>query len=244
MKVIFVVDSVDKLNSKVDLFKTHFGNEINFVVKANLVPLFNTFGYGVNAVYVKNLATVIHYLVARMGTADVVVYYSSFDISAAFLSKFAGAIGDKSKVVNVMPKYNVWERMGNGIYNSYVKSLFKLNDSLATPKLQFLPEAFVEELLSTHMGNKLFNVEESHVKNIYIEDKQINKTAKIKPKFNKFNLIPIIAALFVTALLVMCLGLFKFNFVFIIAFVCLYLVDIIVAIFYQFKINFDTRFLN
>lgn len=245
MKVVFVVDSIDDLNAKVDMIKNRFGNEINFVVKANLVPLFNTFGYGIKAVYVKNLANVVHHLVDRIGVNDVVIYYASLTLTNELLNEFVNKIGNRDKVVNIIPKYNVWERMCNGIYNGYVKSLFKLNDSMATPKLQFLPEPFVYELLNTHFGNKLFAVNDELVTNIYVEDRKINKTAKIKTKFNKFHLIPIIVALAITALLFMCLGLLKsVNFVLVIAFVCLYLVDIILAIFYQLKIYFDTRFLR
>ncbi len=244
MKVVFVVDSVEELNNKISIIKNHFGDNLHFVVKGNLVPLFTTFNLPISAVYVNNLAEVVHALLLRLESDDVVMCYASLNFNNKLIDDFIKKIGNKDKVVNVMPHYNAWEKMCNGAYNLYVRSMFKANDSMVSPKLQFLPAVFVNELLISHFGNKLFEIGAEHVSTLYVEDKALNKSLKVKSGFNKNGLIPIIVALFITLALVMCLAFFKPHFLLIIMFVCLYLADIILAITYQCKTYFDARFLK
>ncbi len=244
MKIIFVVDDIENFNNKLNTITTHLGNDVHFVVKANLVSLFKTFGQPASAVYTKNLTEVIHHLVSRLDADDIVIYYSSLKIDINLINEFVKNIGDKNKIVNVMPKYNVWENFCNEAYNVYVRSIFKTNDSMISPKLQFLPLPFVNELLESHFGNKLFEIKPEFSRTIYVQNKDINKTLKVKTKFNKFQLLPIIVALAITALLITCLGLFKLHFVLIVAFVLLYVLDIVLALIYQCKLYFDERFLK
>ncbi len=244
MKVIFVVDNIEDLNKKINIVKAHFGENIHYVVKGNFVPLFATFNLPIDAVYVNNLAEVVHHLLLRFDVDDIVMCYASLNINNKLFDDFLKKIADKDKIVNIMPKYNAWERMCNGAYNIYVHSIFKANDSMASPKLQFLPLPFVNELLMSHFGNKLFEIDAEHVTTLYVEDKETNKSLKVKTGFNKNNLIPIIIALLITAALVVCLAFLKFHFLIIIVFICLYLADIILSIFYRCKLYFDARFLK
>lgn len=243
MKIVFVVDSALDLKRKVELIKTHFGDDINFVVKAQLVPLFQTFGYNANAVYTNNLARVIHMLLFRANVSDVLVYYSSLLIDNDFLTKFKSKILG-NKVVSVMPEYNAFEHMSNSIYNCYVKALFKAKDSLTSPKLQYLPAPFVMELLNSHFGNKLFELNPAVVTYVKTEDKALNKSLKVKPNNTKITLISLIVALVITMLLVISMAFTKMHFLLIVLFVCLYVVDIFLAVILSCKQNFDTRFLK
>ena len=135
--------------------------------------------------------------------------------------------------------------MGNAIYNVYVKSLFKNQDNLASAKMQYLPKAFVEELLTSHFGNKLFEINPSLCKNIYFEDKEFNKNLKTKTGFNKNLLVPIILALTLAIVLfttlVLCQGI---NYIGVLIFIVLYLLDIVLTVIYQCKIYFDKRFFD
>ena len=164
------------------------------------------------------------------------------EINDTILNKFLNAVKNKTKVVNVIPKYNLFENMSNAAYNVYVKSLFKTKDSMASPKLQFLPKAFVEELLYSHFGNKLFEVNEKLCVNITFEDKKINESLKAKAGLNRNMLIPLIAALVITALFILSIAIFKqINYIMILIFIFLYLLDIFFAIIYQCKLYFDER---
>ena len=57
--------------------------------------------------------------------------------------------------------------------------MFKNIDSLASPKLQFLPSTYVSNLLESHFGNKLFEMPKNLVRVCQTEENEINKTAKI-----------------------------------------------------------------
>lgn len=245
MKVIYVIDSVTEINKKIDLLKNRIGNDIIFIVKASLVKLFQTYGYTVNAVYNNNLPKIIHTVLLKSEPCDVIYCKSSLNLNDKILNKFISTIGNKTKVVNVMPKYNAFENFGHWAYNIYVKSLFKTKDSLVSPKLQFLPEAFVTELLSSHFGNKLFEVNQNLCVNITFEDKELNKNLKEKTKLNKNLLIPVIVALTITiALLTTLVVAGKVNYLICLIFIFLYVLDIIFAIIYQCKLYFDKRFFD
>ena len=65
MKIVVVVDNVNELKKKVNMIKSHFGENVLFIVKAQLNPLFETFGFTANAIYHKNLSKVMHVLLSR-----------------------------------------------------------------------------------------------------------------------------------------------------------------------------------
>lgn len=243
MKVIYVIDSISQITQKVNMLKNRFGDNILYIVRNDLVSIFKTYGYSPNAVYTKHLNRVIHMLLSKSSEVDdVIVCYSSLVITDQLLNQFIGKILDKSRVVFVTPKYNTIERMCNSAYNVYVKSLFKVKDSLASPKLQFLPRAYVMSLLNSHFANKLFELDESLCVNMYVEDKEINKSLKVKHKFNKYNIIPIIIALLITISLILTLALTKIHYVGIIIFICLYVMDLIITLLLECKRYFDNRF--
>lgn len=244
MQVLFIVDSITEIKSKIDTLKFRFGNNIKFVVKAQFQSLFSTFGYKANAIYNKNLTRIIQTLVSKSNIEDTVLCKASLDFNKELLDKFVSSIGTGEKVVNVMPKYNGFERMCNNAYNIYVKSLFKIKDSLSSPKLQYLPAKFVEELIYTNFGNKLFELDSRMVKTIYVDDKEVNDSLKVKTKFDKYAIIPIIIALLISIALIVTLAFAKVNYIAILIFVCLYFLDLIIAIIFQCKLYFDARFLQ
>lgn len=244
MKVVFVVDSIHDINNKIQDITNLFGNNILYVCNAKFKKIFETYGFASNAVYSKNLSKVVHVLLSKSEIEDVVIYYSSLNLTKSLTKKFTDKIGNKSKIVNVVPTYNAFEQMDNAIYNVYVKSIFKVADSLASPKLQFLPAWFVEELLNSHFANRMFELNPESVSNVYVEDKQTCKNLKPKAKFNKFNLIPIIVALFVTILLFVGIAFIKVKYLLILIIVLLYILDALLATIFSFKSRFDLRFLK
>lgn len=243
MKVLFVIDSITDISKKLNLINNRFGNNIIYIVKANLLPLVQTYNIKPNAVYKNNLVKIIHTLLEG-NTDDIIICYSSIKIDDAFLTKFINKIGDKSKIVNVMPEYSTFERICNNSYNLYVKALFKTNDSMISSKLQFIPAAFAIELASTHFGNRLFNINPQYTSTLYIEKGEQNTTLKQKVKFNKFHLIPIIAALIITIGLLLCLAYTNFNYGIILTFIVLYVLDALLTIIFHCKAKFDQRFIE
>lgn len=244
MKIVYVVDSITDIKNKINLVKTYFGDKIVYVVKSHFLSIFETFGYKANAVYKKNLAEIIHILLLKSEIEPVLVCYSSLDFDANLLARFRSKISTGEKIVNIMPNYNGFEKLCNITYNVYVKALFKAKDSLISPKLQYLPVAFVVELLNSHFGNKLFETNPENSSTLYIENSELNNSTKIKTKFNKFALLPIIFALLITIFLVISLAFVSVNYILILTFVSLYFLDIVFAIIYQCKLYFDARFLN
>lgn len=244
MKVVCVVDSITDLNKKIDMLKLKFGNNIIFVVKANLMPIFKTFSHTANAVYDKNLAKIIHLTLIKDDPTDTVIYYTSLKIDEKLLNNFILKIGTKARIVNFMPKYNSFEKIYLSAYNVYVKSLFKNNDCLASPKLQFLPEAYMINLLNTHMGNKLFEMPQEVVVTLETDDSEINKSAKIKNKFGKSEIMFIISFLAITLSLILTYALTTPVFIVAIIYIFAYILDILVYLILKCKALFDARFLN
>lgn len=244
MKIIFVVDSIRDIKRKIAMMQTHFGNDIYYVVKGQFEKIFETYSKKPDAVYSRNLSKVIHVLLNRIGADSVVVYYSSLDINETLLNKFISTIGDGEKIVNVEPHYNVFERFGNSIYNTYVKSLFKLKDSLASVKLQYLPLALVEDLKSSHFANRMFEYDASLVKTIHVENKEMSKTLKTKRSFVSADLLPILIALVITLAWVINFAFFKIRYILVILYIALYVLDIFVSLLYSLKAKFDARFLK
>ncbi|MBE5741048.1 MAG: hypothetical protein E7351_00735 [Clostridiales bacterium] len=244
MKVIFVVDSITELNNKINLLRNRFGDNILFVVKANILKLFETYGHRANAIYYNNLTRVIQVLLSKADSEDTVICYASLNFDNNLLNKFISKIGDKSRVVNLMPRYNTYEKVCNSAYNIYVKSLFKVKDSMASPKLQFMPAAFVDELLDTHLGNRLFEINENLCVNISLEDKEINNSMKVKTNLSKFGILALIIALVLTAGLLATIAYWTVNYLVILIFTVLYILDILVWIIFMCKTRFDQRFLK
>ena len=244
MKIIYVVDNISNFQGKVDTLKNRFGNDILFVVKSNLLPIFQTYGYSANAVYNNNLSKTIHYLLTRLDALEDIVYIkSSLNLTNSLLNKFISAIGDRSKIVNAIPKHNAFENLGLSCYNIYVRSIFKLQDSLCSTKLQFIPKNFLYELLATHFGNKLFQVKPEMVRTIYFEEKEINNNLKEKYRFDKKVLIPIIVAMLITMAFVLTVFFAKkVNYMISIIFIFFYLLDIMSIIIMNCKSYFDNRF--
>ena len=244
MKVVYVVDSVSDLTKKINAMINRFGTNIVYVVRADLVELFKTFGFTPNAVYYKNLTEVLHMLLLKSEVEDIILCYASLKFDTQLLNKFANAIGDRSKFVNLVPEYNWFEQMCNSAYNVYVKSLFKVKDSLISPKLQFIPNGFMVELLASHLGNRMFEFEPQIYRDIHVEDKEINKSMKAKTNLIKVDLISIIVALLITVGLLASIAYFKTSYIIILSCVILYCLDIMITIILHCKAKFDQRFLK
>lgn len=244
MKILYVVDCITDLTKKINSIKNRFGENVFYVVKADLVDIFKTYGLNPHAIYYKNLIEVMHSLLSKSEIDDVVICYASLKFDTSLLNKFANAIGDKTKIVNLMPNYNNFENMCNSAYNVYVKSLFKVKDSLASNKLQFIPAIYVEELLASHLGNRMFELSAEHVRYVTIEDKEINKSMKAKSYSLKYDLISIIIALCVTIALLASIAYYKVSYIIILSCIVLYILDITLTIIFHCKARFDQRFLK
>ena len=244
MKVVYVVDSITDLTQKINIVTHKFGSSPMFVVRADLVELFKTFGFQPNAVYYKNLTEVVHALLAKSEIDDILICYSSLKFDNALLTKFTNAIGNKSRVINLKPEYNIIERICNSAYNVYVKSLFKATDSMATPKLQFIPKAYMIDLLSSHLGNRMFELLPEFKRDIHIQDKEIKKSMRTKSYSLKYDLISIIIALVVTIGLLASIAYYKVSYLIILTCIILYLLDAILTVIFHCKARFDQRFLK
>lgn len=244
MRVIFVVDSITDVTAKIEKIKTHFGKDISLIIKAPFVDLLKTYGYTPSAVYMNNLSDVMHNLILKCNVDNIIIYYSSLEIDNALINKFIKHIGEGKKIVNVMPYYSAVENMYNATYNFYVKSLFKFKDSLASPKLQYIPSYYATKMIISSIANRMFENNSTNVTTMYIEDKNQYKSLKVKPPFNAYSLLSIIIALAITAILITTLAFVKFNYILIVAFVLLYLLDVVFAFILNFKHKFDYRFLK
>ncbi len=244
MKVVYVVDSISELTQKINLIKNRFGDNILYVVRADLVDLFKTYGFMPNAVYYNNLTSIIHSMLLKCEVDDLIICYSSLKFDDKLLNKFITAIGNKIKIVNLMPQYNIFEQVCNSAYNVYVKSLFKVKDSLVSPKLQFIPQEMSINLISSHLGNRLFELDPEMSKNITVENPEINRTMKTKSPCLKFNLIACIIALVITIGLMSSIAWFKPHFLIILTCIILYILDIMLTIIFLCKAKFDRRFLK
>lgn len=246
MKVLLIVDNIDDINKKINLLTSKFGNDISYIVNYKYVKLFETYGYTSHAVYGKDLANSLHRYALQCDKDDLIICYSSLNFTEELLTRFLSKIIETNKVkaVNIIPHYNGIEKCSNSIYNVYVKSMFKNRDSMASPKLQFLPAQCAIELLNSHIANRLFVMNDSMVTNIYIENKEISSSAKVKTKFNKYHIIPLISALLITLALILSIAFGNVKYYVVVIFITLYLLDIFISIIFMSKSYFDQRFLR
>lgn len=247
MKVLFIIDSITEIKNKINLLTNKFGNEISYIVRADFVDLFKTYGYLPNAIYYKNLSEIIQeYLIKTFcnGSEDIVICYASLSFNDILLNKFISNIGNKTKFVNLIPQYNSFENMCNKAYNTYVKTLFGNKDSLASPKLQFIPKNFVDSLLNSHFGNRMFDFGPELIKNFSIENDEINKSAKVKCKTSIYWIISAIIALVLTIGLLASIAYYKVSYIIILSCSVLYLLDFVLTIIFLSKNKFDKRFLK
>ncbi len=244
MKIIYVVDSISNLNNKINLITNKFGNDIFYVVKADLVDLFKTYNYQPNAVYYNNLTKIIQGLLFNVEVDDILVCYASLNFDRELLNRFANTIGNKEKLVSVMPKYSTFESACNSVYNVYVKTMFKLKDSLITPKLQFIPSALALELMASHFGNRLFEIDPQYSRVMYVDNIETNNSLKVKTSYLKINLISLIITFILTAGLLASIAYLKPGYFTILIFVICFLLNITLTIIFLCKKKFDQRFLK
>lgn len=239
-----VVDSIVDLEDKISKMRDHFGSDIRFVVENKLVSIFKTYSYNIDAIYTQNCSTVLQGLLLRLNTDDTIIYFTSLDVDMALLRQFTNSIGDRSKVVVLEPRYNIFERIFNKMYNTYVKNLFTLRDSLCCKKLQFIPKDLLEELLATHLGNRLFDIPDRSTIGVVTKDNKVNASWKNETRDHKPLLINLIIALSITLLLVISLTVFHIKYILISIFIMCYLLDFVISLIYAFKTKFDNRFLK
>ncbi len=244
MKIVYVVDSATDLKHKINLLENKIPCEMLFVVRADLVPLFETYGYKANAVYYNNLSKVMQHLLLRSQIDDTIICYASLKLDNTLLTQFTAKIGNKTHFVNLVPYYNIFEQVCNSAYNVYVKSLFKSHDSLISAKLQFVPMAIMFDLLTSHISNRMFEIEPEYQQEIQVQDKEINKTAKSKSGALKLWLLCLIITLSLTAGMLAAIAYATTNFLVILLFVVLYLLNFILSIIFACKRKFDNRFLK
>ena len=244
MRIIYVVDSISNLKQKIDLINSRIPCDMLFVVRADLVSIFETYGLKANAVYYKNLTEVTHHMLLSCTVDDIIIYYSSLNLDSTLLNKFCNAIGDKTKIVTLMPTYNAFESAANVVYNIYVKSLFRAKDSLISAKLQFIPADYSIELIRTHLGNRLFETKPGTAKTIYCENPAQNKSMKSTFKPLKTCLLSLIVSLIITLGLLATIAYWTTHFVVILLFIFMYILDIILTTIFLCKQRFDKRFLG
>jgi len=244
MKVVFVVDNISDLNNKINLLQNKFGSSIYYVVRADLVDFFKTYGHLPNAIYYKNLTEVTHSLLAKSEIDDAIICYSSLKINDKLLTQFINNIGNRTQIVSFMPDYNTFEHICNKAYNIYVKSLFKTKDSLISNKLQFLPKDVMVSLLESHLGNRLFETNPERTKYLTTSDKAVNDSLKTKSYSIKYDLISLIIALVLTVGLLCSIAYYKVSYLIILGYIILLVLDITLTIIFHCKDKFDQRFLK
>ena len=245
MKVAYIVDSLTDFSKRIELITKKFGREkIYFIVRADLMPFFETFSYTAHAVYYKKLTTVLHLLLQNTQKDDVVICHASLHLTENLLNKFLYFIKGGNKLVSLVPEYSNVEKTFNSLYNRYVRSIFNVEDSLVSSKLQYIPQPFVEELLQTHISNRLFNVNPELCTFFTSEHPLVNSTSKSTYPKLKINLIFTMTSLIIVALFLLSLAYIKIKFVGCFLFVLLIILNVVLAFIAHFKQRFDHRFLN
>lgn len=245
MKVAYIVDSLTDFTKRINLISSKFGhNNIYFIVRADLMPVFETFSYTAHAVYYKKLSTVLHLLLQNTKRDDVVIYNASLHITENLLNKFIRNIKDGSKIVSLSPTYSRFETMVNSLYNKYVQSLFNIEDSLVSSKLQFIPAAFVNELLKSHISNRLFSLNPEISASFTSDHPLVNKTSKSTYSKLKLNLIFSISFLVITMLFMLSIAYLKIKILGCFIFAILIILNTVIYCISNFKMRFDSRFLK
>ena len=243
MEILFVVDSVEGLEHKIELLEP-LSSDIKFFVRSDLVPSMikkKKIVKQIVAMFSKNVnITIDKYLRAdAYKPTDTLVYYSSVELTAEMVNAIRDRLVLKPSTIYVKKKLNWWGRVKLWCYNKLVHLLFGCEDAYASTKLQYFSADIMTLLKDAGFKNHIFAIPGA----VSVELEQgKEKSYYAKPKFNKNYLFNPIAFCFVLICYVLLEKFFKLPFWTYLLFILLLITVVINTFAMIIKDVLDTRY--
>ena len=190
MEILFVIDSVKDLESKIELIRSSFECDIKFFVNAKLASKVIKSKYIVEkmvAVYNKSVNITFDKYVReeKYVPQPTTIYHSSASINIQLINKLKDNIRFNPTTVYVKGKFNWFKNLLVKLYQKTIKLIFGMADEYASCKLQYISEDVIQELIATKFRNHIFSIRDGFM----IEcDKDEVEGLYNKIKFQKYNI--------------------------------------------------------
>lgn len=186
MEILFIIDSLDKLENKIALLD-EFGANVKCFVKAKLVSKIISNKYivdRVEGIYNNNVNEVIDKYIKskKYKPVKTLLCYSSVNLDTKIINEIRENLKLNPDVIYIKKKFGLWDKFKMWFYQKIIKLIFGLNDEFASVKLQYFNENVMNAFVETGFKNHIFSVPNSL--NIEI-DKNDEKDYYVKPRFNK-----------------------------------------------------------
>lgn len=233
MQIFFVVDEINGLEDKIDCLSRVFNADIKFFVPIALYTQINK-----NRFLLEHLAGVFdgsvnkkidEYIKSeKFILSNVLLYYASANLSINVLKKIADKIGYRYDSIYVAKKTGRLKRFFERIYLKMLSLMFRSEDALCYTKVQYMSSDFMEHLKTTKFNNYILKAQNCDI--IEIEDEKEKNNLKIKFKFEKYNLINIIAFIITLIIFIILINFLKLKFWVYFSFIMLILLEIALSI--------------
>ncbi len=214
MEILFVIDSLNNLDNKINLLKA-FEADIRFFVDAKLAPQLVKNKYIINhivAIYNKNVnITIDRYIKQDTYTpTSTLLYYSSADLNVKMIDNIRENLKLHPNVIYVKKRLSLWDKFKLWFYDKFIGLIFGIKDEYASTKLQYFNDEMMVAFRNSSFKNHIFKF--INAQTIELE-KAESKSYYINPGFNKNYLYNPIALCLILICYVVLERFFKLPFV-------------------------------
>lgn len=214
MEILFVIDSLDDLDKKIELFNQTFEAKFKFFVDSKIATkvMKNKFVMSnIVSIYSGDAAETIEKYVKQSNylPEETVVYYSSAEIDKHLLDDMLLKITKRPKMVFIKKTFSWWDKVKFYFYSLIIKWLFGSVDEYASVKLQYINKNLMKAAVETRFMNRVFSVENAEIVEL---DKQKVKSHYLKLDFSKYHILNAIIFCLVLIAYIVLEAFFKLQF--------------------------------
>ena len=214
MEILFVIDSLNNLDNKINLLKV-FDADIKFFVDAKLAPKLVGDKYIINrtvAIYNKNVnITIDKYIKQTSYVPDAtLLYYASADLNVKIIDSIRENIKLNPNVIYIKKRLSLWDKFKLWFYDKFIRLIFGVKDEYASTKLQYFNDEMMVEFRKSSFKNHIFSF--INAQTIELE-KSESESYYARPGFNKNYLYNPIALCLILICYVVLERFFKLPFV-------------------------------
>ena len=162
MEVLFVVDSVENIDSKISLFDA-LNVDIKFFVHSNNVAKLakkKSVLNRIKSIYNNNVnLTIDQYLKSSdYIPTPTILYYSSAEIDLQLINRIRENLQLKPNTIYVKKRFSWWDKVKLWFYQKFIRLIFGMKDECASVKLQYFNEKVMEIFVKTSFKNHIFSM--------------------------------------------------------------------------------------
>lgn len=214
MEILFVIDSLNNLDNKINLLKA-FDADIKFFVDAKLAPQLVKNKYIINhiiAIYNRNVnITIDKYIKQSTYTPTAtLLYYASANLDTKLINNIRENLKLKPDVIYVKKRLSLWDKFKLWFYDKLIRLIFGVKDEYASTKIQYFSDEMMGEFSKSSFKNHIFSFRNAQTIEL---EKSESESYYARPGFNKNYLYNPIALCLILICYVVLERFFKLPFV-------------------------------